>query len=83
MCLMYETTLIPESKLPPVYVRKERKRHKTDPSGTCAVGEPSEGEPGLLRCFLYSSRPLPAVLSCRKEEEATPRGGRRATSVPV
>lgn len=33
MCLMYETTPIPESKLPPVYVRKERKRHKTDPSG--------------------------------------------------
>lgn len=33
MCLMYETTPIPEAKLPPVYVRKERKRHKTDPSG--------------------------------------------------
>lgn len=33
MCLMYETTPIPESKLPPVYVRKERRRHKTDPSG--------------------------------------------------
>lgn len=35
MCLMYDTTPIPESKLPPVYVRKERKRHKTDPSGEC------------------------------------------------
>lgn len=35
MCLMYDTTPIPESKLPPVYVRKERKRHKTDPSGKC------------------------------------------------
>lgn len=33
MCLMYETTPIPESKLPPVYVRKERRRHRTDPSG--------------------------------------------------
>uniref|UniRef100_A0A8C6XZK4 E1A binding protein p400 n=1 Tax=Naja naja TaxID=35670 RepID=A0A8C6XZK4_NAJNA len=32
MCLMYEPVPIPESKLPPVYVRKERKRHKTDPS---------------------------------------------------
>lgn len=33
MCLMYETTPIPEAKLPPVYVRRERRRHKTDPSG--------------------------------------------------
>lgn len=37
MCLMYDTTPIPESKLPPVYVRKERKRHKTDPSGECVL----------------------------------------------
>lgn len=33
LCLTYETTPIPESKLPPVYVRKERRRHRTDPSG--------------------------------------------------
>ncbi|KAL0186679.1 hypothetical protein M9458_018349, partial [Cirrhinus mrigala] len=27
ICLMYDTAPMPESKLPPVYVRKERKRH--------------------------------------------------------
>lgn len=33
MMLMYDTTPIPESKLPPVYIRKEHKRLKMDPSG--------------------------------------------------
>nr|XP_020446076.1 LOW QUALITY PROTEIN: E1A-binding protein p400 [Monopterus albus] len=32
MMLMYDTTPMPESKLPPVYVRKEHKRLKMDPS---------------------------------------------------
>lgn len=31
--LMYDTTPMPESKLPPVYIRKEHKRLKMDPSG--------------------------------------------------
>lgn len=33
MMLMYDTAPMPESKLPPVYVRKEHKRLKMDPSG--------------------------------------------------
>lgn len=33
MMLMYESTPMPESKLPPVYIRKEHKRLKMDPSG--------------------------------------------------
>lgn len=33
MLLMYDTTPMPESKLPPVYIRKEHKRLKTDASG--------------------------------------------------
>lgn len=41
MCLMYETTPIPESKLPPVYVRRERRRHKTDPSGAHPLAVPT------------------------------------------
>lgn len=52
MCLMYETTPIPEAKLPPVYVRKERRRHRTDPSGVCPAlrapgggAEAGEGRP--------------------------------------
>ncbi|XP_037537104.1 E1A-binding protein p400 [Nematolebias whitei] len=32
MMLMYDTTPIPESKLPPIYIRKEHKRLKMDPS---------------------------------------------------
>lgn len=33
MMLMYDTTPIAESKLPPVYIRKEHKRLKMDPLG--------------------------------------------------
>ncbi|XP_054906489.1 E1A-binding protein p400 isoform X7 [Poeciliopsis prolifica] len=32
MMLMYDTTPVPESKLPPIYIRKEHKRLKMDPS---------------------------------------------------
>ncbi|XP_062310184.1 E1A-binding protein p400 isoform X2 [Osmerus eperlanus] len=32
ICLMYDSAPMPESKLPPVYVRKEHKRLKMDPS---------------------------------------------------
>lgn len=35
--LMYDTTPMPESKLPPVYIRKEHKRLKMDPSGKRSV----------------------------------------------
>lgn len=37
MMLMYDTTPMPESKLPPVYIRKEHKRLKMDPSGERSV----------------------------------------------
>lgn len=36
---MYDTTPMPESKLPPIYIRKEHKRLKMDPSGKIAVRE--------------------------------------------
>lgn len=52
MCLMYETTPIPESKLPPVYVRRERRRHKTDPSGgLCGHAHAPEGSLGQGRAL--------------------------------
>lgn len=66
MCLMYETMPIPESKLPPVYVRKERRRHRTDPSGgrcrlpwaprRCVQG-PAGASPGA-----WASSPAPGPL---------------------
>ncbi|KAF3851028.1 hypothetical protein F7725_012800 [Dissostichus mawsoni] len=37
MMLMYDTAPMPESKLPPVYVRKEHKRLKMDPSVSVSV----------------------------------------------
>lgn len=38
MMLMYDTTPMPESKLPPIYIRKEHKRLKMDPSGERRFG---------------------------------------------
>lgn len=87
MCLMYETTPIPESKLPPVFVRKERRRHKTDPSGASLYPQWSGPECGvghLLPGWCLGSLTDPApLLSHRQEEEATPRGGRRSSPVAV
>lgn len=39
MMLMYDTIPMPESKLPPVYIRKEHKRLKMDPSGNRFVNK--------------------------------------------
>ncbi|XP_068099542.1 E1A-binding protein p400 isoform X2 [Hyperolius riggenbachi] len=44
MCLMYDTSPIPESKLPPVYVRKEHKRHKADPAAAGRKKKQRHGE---------------------------------------
>lgn len=54
LCLTYESTPIPESKLPPVYVRKERRRHRTDPSG--APHGPTHGS----RCFVLAAGKEPS-----------------------
>ena len=32
MCFLYEPSLMPESQLPPVYVKKEHKRIRVDPA---------------------------------------------------
>uniref|UniRef100_W5MG80 E1A binding protein p400 n=1 Tax=Lepisosteus oculatus TaxID=7918 RepID=W5MG80_LEPOC len=44
ICLMYDTTPMPESKLPPVYVRKEHKRLKMDPSAAGRKKKQRHGE---------------------------------------
>lgn len=43
--LMYDTTPMPESKLPPIYIRKEHKRLKMDPSGKTRF---------VVKVFIYS-----------------------------
>ncbi|XP_069612170.1 E1A-binding protein p400-like isoform X3 [Ranitomeya imitator] len=66
MCLMYDTNPIPESKLPPVYVRKERKRHKTDPSGAGRKKKMRHGEAVVPPRSLFD-RAAPNPLKVRKE----------------
>ncbi|XP_048369923.1 E1A-binding protein p400 isoform X5 [Sphaerodactylus townsendi] len=66
MCLMYETTPIPESKLPPVYVRKERKRHKTDPSAAGRKKKQRHGETVIPPRSLFD-RATPGMLKVRRE----------------
>ncbi|NXL10118.1 EP400 protein, partial [Mesembrinibis cayennensis] len=59
MCLMYSSTPIPESKLPPLFVRRARKRQRTDLS--------SSGERKKL-CHRRMAVPPPSLFS-----QATPR----------
>nr|XP_060641636.1 E1A-binding protein p400 isoform X2 [Anolis sagrei ordinatus] len=66
MCLMYETSPIPESKLPPVYVRKERKRHKTDPSAAGRKKKQRHGETVIPPRSLFD-RATPGMLKMRRE----------------
>ncbi|XP_069922364.1 E1A-binding protein p400 isoform X16 [Oryctolagus cuniculus] len=66
MCLMYETTPIPEAKLPPVYVRKERKRHKTDPSAAGRKKKQRHGEAVVPPRSLFD-RAAPGMLKIRRE----------------
>ncbi|XP_026549954.1 E1A-binding protein p400-like, partial [Notechis scutatus] len=66
MCLMYEPVPIPESKLPPVYVRKERKRHKTDPSTAGRKKKQRHGEIVVPPRSLFD-RATPGMLKVRRE----------------
>ncbi|XP_051489731.1 E1A-binding protein p400 isoform X14 [Apus apus] len=66
MCLMYDTTPIPEAKLPPVYVRKERKRHKTDPSAAGRKKKQRHGETVIPPRSLFD-RATPGMLKMRRE----------------
>ncbi|KAM9118121.1 E1A-binding protein p400-like isoform 10-T11 [Pangshura tecta] len=66
MCLMYDSNPIPESKLPPVYVRKERKRHKTDPSAAGRKKKQRHGEAVIPPRSLFD-RATPGMLKMRRE----------------
>ncbi|XP_063820734.1 E1A-binding protein p400 isoform X2 [Pseudophryne corroboree] len=66
MCLMYDTNPIPESKLPPVYVRKERKRHKTDPAAAGRKKKMRHGDAAVPPRSLFD-RAAPNPLKVRKE----------------
>ncbi|XP_041423099.1 E1A-binding protein p400 isoform X2 [Xenopus laevis] len=66
MCLMYDSNPIPESKLPPVYVRKERKRHKTDPGAAGRKKKQRHGESVVPPRSLFD-RATPGMLKVRRE----------------
>ncbi|XP_056389117.1 E1A-binding protein p400 isoform X2 [Hyla sarda] len=66
MCLMYDTNPIPESKLPPVYVRKERKRHKADPAAAGRKKKQRHGESVVPPRSLFD-RATPGMLKVKRE----------------
>ncbi|KAA0713853.1 E1A-binding protein p400 [Triplophysa tibetana] len=63
MCLMYDSAPMPESKLPPVYVRKERKRHM-DPSAVGRKKKKGHGETVIPPRSLFDKASL---LKVRRE----------------
>ncbi|KAG8455973.1 hypothetical protein GDO86_001966 [Hymenochirus boettgeri] len=66
MCLMYDSSPILESKLPPVYVRKERKRHKADPAAAGRKKKQRHGESVVPPRSLFD-RATPGMLKVRRE----------------
>ncbi|XP_051508964.1 E1A-binding protein p400-like isoform X9 [Myxocyprinus asiaticus] len=63
ICLMYDSAPMPESKLPPVYVRKERKRHM-DPSAVGRKKKKGQGEAVIPPRSLFDKASL---LKVRRE----------------
>ncbi|XP_027700007.1 E1A-binding protein p400-like isoform X7 [Vombatus ursinus] len=66
MCLMYEATPIQESKLPPVYVRKEHRRPKAEPSAVGRKKKQRHGEVVIPPRSLFD-RATPGVSKMRRE----------------
>ncbi|KAM3868385.1 E1A-binding protein p400 [Diretmus argenteus] len=64
MCLMYDTTPMPESKLPPIYVRKEHKRLKMDPSAAARKKKKGHGEAVIPPRSLFEKA---SMLKVRRE----------------
>uniref|UniRef100_A0A672ZZL9 E1A binding protein p400 n=1 Tax=Sphaeramia orbicularis TaxID=375764 RepID=A0A672ZZL9_9TELE len=64
MCLMYDTTPMPESKLPPIYIRKEHKRLKMDPSAAARKKKKGHGETVIPPRSLFEKA---SMLKVRRE----------------
>ncbi|XP_076010162.1 E1A-binding protein p400 isoform X3 [Genypterus blacodes] len=64
MCLMYDTTPMPESKLPPIYIRKEQKRLKMDPSAAARKKKKGHGETVIPPRSLFEKA---SMLKVRRE----------------
>uniref|UniRef100_A0A8C9A3K9 E1A binding protein p400 n=1 Tax=Prolemur simus TaxID=1328070 RepID=A0A8C9A3K9_PROSS len=66
MRLMYEASPIPEAKLPPVFVRRGRKRHRADPSAAGRKKKQRHGE-GVIPPRSLFDRAHPGMLKVRRE----------------
>ncbi|XP_074155978.1 E1A-binding protein p400-like [Sminthopsis crassicaudata] len=66
MCLMYEATPIQESQLPPVYVRKEHRQPKAEPSAVGRKKKQRYGETVIPPRSLFD-RVTPGVSKTRRE----------------
>uniref|UniRef100_A0A8C9XBE9 E1A binding protein p400 n=1 Tax=Sander lucioperca TaxID=283035 RepID=A0A8C9XBE9_SANLU len=64
MMLMYDTTPMPESKLPPIYIRKEHKRLKMDPSAAARKKKKGHGETVIPPRSLFEKA---SMLKVRRE----------------
>ncbi|XP_062855451.1 E1A-binding protein p400 isoform X2 [Trichomycterus rosablanca] len=64
ICLMYDTAPMPESKLPPVYIRKEHKRLKMDPSAVGRKKKKGHGEAVIPPRSLFDKA---SMLKVRRE----------------
>ncbi|XP_028680462.2 E1A-binding protein p400 isoform X4 [Erpetoichthys calabaricus] len=64
ICLMYDMTPMPESKLPPIYVRKEHKRLKMDSSAVGRKKKQRHGETVIPPRSLFDKA---SILKVRRE----------------
>ncbi|XP_035641365.1 E1A-binding protein p400 isoform X6 [Oncorhynchus keta] len=64
ICLMYDSAPMPESKLPPVYIRKEHKRLKMDPSAAGRKKKKGHGETVIPPRSLFEKA---SMLKVRRE----------------
>ncbi|XP_047678904.1 E1A-binding protein p400 isoform X4 [Tachysurus fulvidraco] len=64
ICLMYDSAPMPESKLPPVYIRKEHKRPKMDPSSMGRKKKKGHGETVIPPRSLFDKA---SMLKVRRE----------------
>ncbi|XP_065424632.1 E1A-binding protein p400-like isoform X5 [Chrysemys picta bellii] len=64
-CLMYDSTPISESKLPPLYARKESKQFRMDPSAAGRRNKHRHGEVAIPRSLFH--RATPRMLKMRRK----------------
>ncbi|XP_069134718.1 helicase domino-like isoform X2 [Argopecten irradians] len=65
MCFLYEPAVMPESQLPPIYIKKEHKKPKVESITTRKQKQRKEEQPRVPRSLF--DRPTAALLRMRRE----------------